>query len=915
MMFAPMSGVARRRTADSKTRQRPRKPLNPIMRSPDSQHDSRDPVEEIAERFIAQLRGGETTSIEEYQAAYPQYAEQIAALFPTLLVMEDVKPPESNPMRSRDSTDTLLERNLKRLGDYRIIRRIGYGGMGIVYEAEQESLGRRVAMKIFAPTLFSSPRQIRRFEREAQAAAKLHHSNLVPVLGVGEQWGIHYYIMQYIKGLSLDQILRGRGEDAGDKFQLRQRWNRIAFIGSQVADALEYAHSQEVLHRDIKPGNLILDDDGTPWITDFGLAKMMSQDDGATRTGQTVGTLRYMAPEQLHGKVDRRSDVYALGLTLYELLLWRPAYDESDRSKLVRQKTSEMPVRPRSLDKSIPRDLETIVMKAVAREPQHRYQTAAALRDDLQRFTEDLPIVARRVSPLERLYRWSRRNPALAAASGVAAMLALSFVLVTAWGYFRVQREMQIAHNQRQRAIAKEAIATGTLDHIFQQFGIESIEASSRTEPILSSEAAALLEELINYYDELVEDDSSDIHLRAKAAEAQMKVGNMLTSLGEYDAALAAYDEAYEKFVELDDGRLEQRLQLARLKNHRGQVLRILGEPADRMLSQAVAILDTALDELQDDGARDRLKAQLQYERARSLFLLASRIRPGVGPDSFPPSAAVVADTPRLERDALSRARLQEASEVLSSLAQRYPRVPAFRQLLARCLREQARDHLPGRDNTDQEAEQLAIVTLDQLVADDPQRLEYQFDLMETLAELSVFAGSLDAAGEPIRERLRRAIELGESLVSRRPDVTLYASALAHAHYKLAMFELNTAETSDPDERSEALGAAARHFREAVSRQSELIRRFPTATGYAAWQALFREQLAEVSLEMGDLEEAQYQVTAAIFLIEDLMRVSGSRLLDQLADQAYETLDAIFAAERTPPRLLPSRYVSPNTLP
>ena len=299
--------------------------------------------------------------------------------------------------------------------------------------------------------------------------------------------------MQYIKGQPLDKILRCE-EGLEEAFQLRGRWQRIAEIGSQIADALEYAHSQGVLHRDIKPGNLILDDDGTPWITDFGLAKLMSQDDGTTRTGQTVGTLRYMAPEQLHGQVDRRSDVYALGLTLYELLLWTPAYDESDRSKLVRQKSTDVPARPRAVDPTIPRDLETIVMKAIAREPRHRYATAGDLRDDLERFSGDLPIVARRVSALERLHRWSRRNPALAAASAVALTLALCFVVVTSWGYFRVQREMRIARDQRQRAVDKEAIATGTLDHIFEQFGIESIEINSRAEPILSSEAAALLE-------------------------------------------------------------------------------------------------------------------------------------------------------------------------------------------------------------------------------------------------------------------------------------------------------------------------------------------------------------------------------------------------------------------------------------
>ena len=215
---------------------------------------------------------------------------------------------------------------------------------------------------------------------------------------------------------------------------------------------------------------------------------------------------------------------------------------------------------------------------------------------------------------------------------------------------------------------------------------------------------------------------------------------------------------------------------------------------------------------------------------------------------------------------------------------------------------------LSSRDAKDHEAERLAIESLDQLVTDFPDRLEYQFDLMETLAEFSVFNDSLDVVEDPIRQRLQRAIEIGESLVTLRPDVTLYTSALVHAHYKLAVLERRTAERAGDERRPQRWAAAARHFREAVSRQSELIRRFPAATGYAAWQALFRQQLADVSLKMGDLEEAQYQVTAAIFLIEDLMQVSGNRLLDALADRAYATLDAIFWAEGTPRDVLPTRF-------
>jgi serine/threonine protein kinase len=181
-----------------------------------------------------------------------------------------------------------------------------------------------------------------------------------------------------------------------------QYWHSVARIGVQVADALAYANSQGVLHRDIKPSNLLLDTRGTVWITDFGLAKATDSDD-LTHTGDIVGTLRYLAPERLSGESDERSDIYGLGVTLYELLTLRPAFEESDRNKLLRQLAEREPARPRTIDREIPPDLETIVLKAIAKEPADRYQSAAELESDLRQFLEDKPIRARRASVGERV--------------------------------------------------------------------------------------------------------------------------------------------------------------------------------------------------------------------------------------------------------------------------------------------------------------------------------------------------------------------------------------------------------------------------------------------------------------------------------------------------------------------------------
>ena len=440
----------------------------------------RNPVEILAEDFLARQRRGERPSLGEYIARYPDLAGEIEELFPVLFEMEDARLGNDEPAR----------KPLDRLGDYRILREVGRGGMGVVYEALQESLARRVALKVLRSAA-ASPQQIRRFESEARSAAKLHHTNIVPVFGVGQEAGVHYYVMQFIPGQPLDEVLKevrrlrqngaaGQGvparsiewnsnerPDAKDvaltlvcgimptvsdaKCQIANRSTAatatlpasddlpavlaparplahsshsssssdvlssstdlagsgrlyaqaVARIGVQVADALEYAVEQGIIHRDIKPSNILLDVYGTAWVTDFGLAKVIGEE-GLTATGDLVGTLRYMPPERFRGHADRRGDVYGLGLTLYELLALEPAFDESDRIQLIRRVTDEGPPRLCKDDPSIPRDLATIVHKAMSREPADRYPSAGELAADLRRFLDDRPILARRPSLMDR---------------------------------------------------------------------------------------------------------------------------------------------------------------------------------------------------------------------------------------------------------------------------------------------------------------------------------------------------------------------------------------------------------------------------------------------------------------------------------------------------------------------------------
>jgi serine/threonine protein kinase/WD40 repeat protein len=515
-------------------------------------------VESLADEYLDRLRCGERPSIDEYANRFPALAGEIREFFPALKLVERLKPDhrdEVAAMRPAGEFGPFSQMAPPgRLGDFRILREVARGGMGVVYEAVQESLGRPVALKVLPPNALADARYRKRFLREAKAAARLHHTNIVPVFGVGEADGVHFYAMQFINGLGLDKVLdelrRLHSEGAGipavkprqetadtppqtEKFaeaeqqpdaseqtvtaryvarslvsgcfacvgpdesphdsdsggftlgakspvetrvlgpppssarptsaasrclphdtgvgklsdtavyalpgqdesstgsgSLATYWQSVARIGVQVGEALQYAHDHGVLHRDIKPSNLLLDARGTAWVTDFGLAKADDQDD-LTKTGDVIGTLRYMAPELFAGKSDPRSDVYSLGLTLYELLALRPAFDETNRHTLIRRVMHESPPALRTLDRHIPRDLAIIVHKAIDRDPGHRYETAGELAADLQRFADDEPIHARRISYATRLRRWCRRNKLVASLVGTISLLLIAAAVVS----------------------------------------------------------------------------------------------------------------------------------------------------------------------------------------------------------------------------------------------------------------------------------------------------------------------------------------------------------------------------------------------------------------------------------------------------------------------------------------------------
>jgi len=1012
----------------------------------------RDPVEVLADEFMARLRAGDRPGIEEYASRLPEFAEQIRELFPAISAMEHWKSHRESRSGGRVS---LGPTKLKQLGDFRIVREIGRGGMGIVYEAEQLSLGRRVAVKVLPKQALLDEKYLLRFRREAKTAAKLHHTNIVPVLGIGEHDGFHFIVMQFIPGVGIDELIPEvagiqdscqrvtRDEPNGDSFAVPRRssigrkrrdavwaarvdtvaraivrghfrkaarskddasgsladgsgrpgtdpsqvdsglssaveqagshvdggrpampqhdaglsplefelpspsdsaltlemssaetrepcspssdsdgdfelhdgtphcrlpvgsayWRSVAVIGSQVADALQYAHNQGTLHRDIKPANLLVDERGIVWVADFGLAKAMEHDD-VSRTGDIVGTLRYMAPEQLIGKADRRSDIFSLGLTLYELLAFRPAYDDSDRKRTLMQHAAvAAPPRPRRLNPNVPHDLETIVLKAMDPDPQQRYQTAAELGEDLHRFLEDRPIRARRATPVEHVWRWCRRNPAIASLSGLALLLLTAVAVVSSIGYAhttalnqsvnnalnseKVQRRdadaaRQTADEARRKAEATSELAWEALDRIVARFAprrtvssepftVETDEGEQLemdAHPVLSNEAAVLLQELLIFYDRLAEQGDNTSAYQRRIAEANRRVGDIQQRLGRLEQAESAYRRAIQIFGTIvKQSRHDSRTatQLASVHNELGKIMRMTrrGDEAHEAFEQSREILEPLVER--------SAAADPRYELARTYYLQSmswlgrppsteSRRRGSEGTHSRtnPSRGGRTAEGERgwTERNVRrppevnpferQSAKLAQAIELLEPLTVEYPSVPDYHQLLAMLYLERAKGLFRYDQDQARASVDRAIAILDELVSRNPGNPDHQFALsvaytIEPLDSWRVNNEQLEAA----IEQRHQALAILRKLNQEHPHVPDYQSAQVPILLSLGAMSKQVERNWE----------AERHFRRALTIQETVARRHPDVPMYKMRADFMRHPYIEFLMDR--FEETQ----------------------------------------------------------
>lgn len=970
--------------------------------------EQRDPLELLAADFMERCRRQEHPTTDDYAARHPELADEIRALFPAVAAMESLRTTSEQTMREQNSAPA---GQLHRLGDFRIVNEIGRGGMGIVYEAEQCSLRRRVAVKVLPKHALLDPQRLARFQREAQTAANLHHTNIVPIFGVGNQDGYHFFVMQLIQGVGLDEVVRqlkraASGEESGEVGggqgalgdpvrtgrcrQIAQQllsgtfgprptgrdgrpaaagsrwrdqvtalpptlaasyWKSVARLGVQVAGALQYAHGQGTLHRDIKPANLLVDERGAVWVADFGLARAVEQSD-LSHTGDLAGTFRYMAPERFEGHTDARSDIYSLGLTLYELLTLRPAWADADKSRLIQRIVHEEPVAPRVHGPDIPRDLETIVLTAMAREPRHRYQDAGQMAADLKCFLEDRPIRARRTSPGERAWRWCRRNRAVAGLAAAALGLLVLVAVVATAGYVQTRRALTGATAERKRAEATSQLAVEALDRIYNQFAPNRMVAPAAlaldaadeeayevaVQPVLSDETAALLENMLVFYDRLADQNGMDqATFRRKVAEANGRVGDIRQRLGQFTLAERAYQRAIEIYRGLPDefaGDASVRQETARILNELGNVYGRMFEWARATQAHASArsILEAA-------SAAAASCHDVRYELARTHYFLARGHRFGRGrrpagppregrpaPDRVPgkrsllrgrpgghPAASVredggppppAAQSGRLHagpnrthprgpdegKHAAAVAHFQQAVEILTDLAAAPPVAPDDRHLLALCYRDMSY-RLEGPRVTAPQMKATEI--LEQLVQEFPTVVDYRYDLAQTYAMPYRHRPRGDEPGrDAAASGLWQALEILEKLVGEHPNVPDYRKSQAYLQQRLARL-LDAANQP---------AAAESAYRRALELQSVLGQRYPDATFHQLGLARTQQELARLLRRQDRLDDARQLLEASIVGPQELLQAGSGEsrqtgFAHLLLYDAFSTLAEILAEQ------------------
>jgi serine/threonine protein kinase/tetratricopeptide (TPR) repeat protein len=780
--------------------------------------EQRDRLTEILDRYFIALEQGVPQCQEEILAANLDLAEPLELYFKSFEQVHEMAVRFTGAPQGAVPPEPLgAEAETRRIGDFELIRELGRGGMGVVYEARQISLDRRVALKTLPFAAVLDAKQIARFKNEAQAAAQLHHPNIVPVYAIGAERGVHYFAMQYIDGQPLDRAieeLRSQGNkgaagtpgndaetiefivgstqrSSGTRGTKRphEHVRTSVSLGIAAARALHAAHEMGVVHRDVKPSNLLLDSAGKIWVADFGLARCQANA-SLTRTGEVLGSMRYMSPEQAAGRtplVDHRTDVYSLGATLYELIALRPAFGDEDGPSLLRKIEQVDPPALRTLRQDVSIDLQSVIAKAMAKQPSERYGTAAEFADDLQRVLNGQATLAKPPSVVERMTKWTRRHAQLVTIVTAASLLA---TVGLAAATLLVVREKQKTDVALRSAEQDYLAARATVDDVFQ--ATESLAHVPGAEKVRSD----LLGKTLEYYQGFVAQasarSSEDEELWDNIALTYSKIGELSADLGARQDAIAAHEQSrawFQRLVEREPGVVEHRRRLAMATNNLANVLGESGNAvqARALFAEAVAMQDAIVKAMPGDAAARGELALIHSNRG----LFESRMR-----DSEVAEASL-RQAVSLRDKLVSEAGDKASAEQLRGLA------TAYNNLIAQYLHRRPEQAAPMA---------VEAIALQQKAA----ALSPPDDAL--LAEMALSHNNYGAIRSNLKEHreaaaeYRRAIDLQRTLVEHSPMLGQRRRELAVSLNNLGMVE---AELNELD-RAEA------SFRLALAQQEEL---------------------------------------------------------------------------------------------
>lgn len=805
-----------------------------------SDHEQFD-LDRIAEEFSAAIRAGENPSVDDFLNRYHDETGELEKLLSSIALIEGVKQQNNVP---EDPVHQIPEQ----LDDYRVVREISRGGMGIVLEGIHLALSRRVAIKVFSGNVLNEKQQLARFKQEARAAARLRHRNIVPVYGVGSTKGIHYFVMDLITGSSLrreisslrgtssvaattmarvestttvgaesesdfaieEELLSGNQPEAisgNRQFGSKQYFHWVAKTAKDVCDALHYAHLNGVLHRDIKPANLLLDEAKSVSIADFGLAKISEQQD-FTKTGDVVGTPQYLPPESIRGEYDVRSEVYALGLTLYEMLTLQPAITGKNTADVLRSALEGVKELPNELRHRVPRDLKTIALKALTLEPEGRYQSAAEMQEDLECYLESRPISARPISSVEKLWRWAKRKPVVAGLSASVFALVSLLGLVASVAYFQTSKALEKAEEEQQntkialqrvseaqsllkeeqlQAEANLQAAIEIFEEIIQNISERGVELGEELLAEYSDEVvsnvtpqdAELLERLLRFFDKFSK--NNDGGLEVEAALAARRVADIYVSLGKLRAASQAYEEALSRYFRLmsekDSGRDAETTagfvtEALQILNAQALIAGRRGQP----WKNEEIYLDV-LDLLPEETSLDLPQQSLAFARAFRLYA-SFGTRSGMDGLQAKSPRGLKPRIGKFLRNSRDLAAIKQAFEILEDLEKNGFRNHETRIELARCYRSQAEIYQrSGKRREAREAAGEAFAILDEQLQESPNEETLIYEMVSVLIRG-------EAMGLGQLSRANRARTLAADLRSKSPSsfnaMILEARAIEH---------------------------------------------------------------------------------------------------------------------------------------